>query len=733
MIYGFLKQILSARYGRDVRQAIHDAIQQCYYDGKAGSIDMEARESVEVLNGEVESLKEADIAINESIDILESDVAGLKESTETMSEDIETMQSMLQGTNDITTTTETTMPNSCEGRLLFKEIGGKTEKLMSNGKNLIDFRKSNASTTGGGVTYTLQPDGSFKRTGTATSVTGNAWLMGGYAITPNENNTIIHLDAGEVYVGRDCVFFSNQIGTGLVGGVYVDPAVYPNGMDITGIRNIEHKVGKTYNDTVYPMLCKASDGDEWEPYDGGTPKPFIRSTKIRSMKTHGKNMFNCNGLIKQTFRGINYTPIYDLNGNLLYVEIDGTASGGVSTYSLGTFKFDSSSPCILSGCPSGGSDSKYTIYTEKPNVGTDYGEGVTITHSGFAAIRIGVANGVTVNKLRFYPMIRKVDDADATYEPYCGSSFSFDEPIELNKIGDVQDVIVDGKPIRKFGVRVLNGSEIWTLATDIDIRSNTFHCEISDAKRSISTQNGICDAYTFVDTSQKTLEDKECTMFHDVTNVYQGTNWIYLRDTSCANVSALKAKLQANPITVVYELETPVTEALPIADQVALNSVKTFDGTTYLEFDSPLQPEFVAEYGTSKVGGVALANSLILNGDCFEFAEHGLTFKGLKVGNMVVVHASGALDYAITEENKNIMYNSVIPEGFRPIATTHASCVGITHKDGEGNKITDMFNLGIGGSGAIGVQVELKNNAGQSITVSKPGLPLNMSISYISE
>lgn len=43
-IQTYLKQILSAVYGKDVRQSIHDSIKQCYYDGKAGAIDLEARE-----------------------------------------------------------------------------------------------------------------------------------------------------------------------------------------------------------------------------------------------------------------------------------------------------------------------------------------------------------------------------------------------------------------------------------------------------------------------------------------------------------------------------------------------------------------------------------------------------------------------------------------------------------------------------------------------------------------
>ena len=38
--------ILSSRYGKDVRQAIHDAIHDCYEDGKAGSVDLVAREQI---------------------------------------------------------------------------------------------------------------------------------------------------------------------------------------------------------------------------------------------------------------------------------------------------------------------------------------------------------------------------------------------------------------------------------------------------------------------------------------------------------------------------------------------------------------------------------------------------------------------------------------------------------------------------------------------------------------
>ena len=52
------------------------------------------------------------------------------------------------------------------------------------------------------------------------------------------------------------------------------------------------------------------------------------------------------------------------------------------------------------------------------------------------------------------------------------------------------------------------------------------------------------------------------------------------------------------------------TEALPIADQIALNSLATYDGITYLEFVSEIKPTFKGEYGTSKHGGYTLESLL---------------------------------------------------------------------------------------------------------------------------
>ena len=41
-----LKQILDTKLGKDMRQAIHDGIEQCYEDGKVGAVDLVAREQI---------------------------------------------------------------------------------------------------------------------------------------------------------------------------------------------------------------------------------------------------------------------------------------------------------------------------------------------------------------------------------------------------------------------------------------------------------------------------------------------------------------------------------------------------------------------------------------------------------------------------------------------------------------------------------------------------------------
>lgn len=84
---------------------------------------------------------------------------------------------------------------------------------------------------------------------------------------------------------------------------------------------------------------------------------------------------------------------------------------------------------ILSGCPAGGSSTKYRIVLKKGTTYyTDTGSGVafTINQGENYEIYIRYNSGVVFNNLTFKPMIRLATETDDTYEPYVGETIKED-------------------------------------------------------------------------------------------------------------------------------------------------------------------------------------------------------------------------------------------------------------------------------------------------------------------
>jgi len=63
MIEELLEYILTQRYGKDVRQAIHDAIKMCYDDRNAGVVDSEARVQLSKLSDEINAVSGGNIIL----------------------------------------------------------------------------------------------------------------------------------------------------------------------------------------------------------------------------------------------------------------------------------------------------------------------------------------------------------------------------------------------------------------------------------------------------------------------------------------------------------------------------------------------------------------------------------------------------------------------------------------------------------------------------------------------
>lgn len=137
------------------------------------------------------------------------------------------------------------------------------------GRSLLDLRQGKSGTREG-VTYTKNPDGSYRRTGTATGVNGNVWFLGGYSIDPNlqEEKVLFTLKQG-TYTFKDCILFSNRKPLRNTFTINSD-------FKATGIRNPNQVVGQTYNDVLYPMLNVGSSALPFESYK--QPQTIILTT-----------------------------------------------------------------------------------------------------------------------------------------------------------------------------------------------------------------------------------------------------------------------------------------------------------------------------------------------------------------------------------------------------------------------------------------------------------------------
>ena len=120
-----------------------------------------------------------------------------------------------------------------------------------------------------------------------------------------------------------------------------------------------------------------------------------------------------NTATSQTINGVTFTVNSDGS-----VTCNGTASK-LSFFSVGIVPEIS---CILNGCPQNGTASSYILRISDSATGdavcNEDGKGAAVNISSPCTCAIRIASGYTCNNLTFYPMIRKADIEDDTYEPY---------------------------------------------------------------------------------------------------------------------------------------------------------------------------------------------------------------------------------------------------------------------------------------------------------------------------
>ena len=155
-----------------------------------------------------------------------------------------------------------------------------------------------------------------------------------------------------------------------------------------------------------------------ELIDGSSYKNKFYFNDIDKIK-----VFNLNNIPGSSWSGNVFTHpsgvTFTLNDDLT-ITANGTANGQHGVFILsyeGGFTINSGE-WVLSGCPSGGSSSKYNITIA--GVASDVGEGIAFTSCTKALVRIYIINGTTVNNLTFKPMVcsKGFWDISHEYKPY---------------------------------------------------------------------------------------------------------------------------------------------------------------------------------------------------------------------------------------------------------------------------------------------------------------------------
>ena len=195
-------------------------------------------------------------------------------------------------------------------------------------------------------------------------------------------------------------------------------------------------------------------------------------------------------------------------------------------------------------------------------------------------------------------MVRRAD-TDDTYEPYreTVAHFLMNEPLRL---GDVVFRDTDGllKVERNSAEEVFDGSTATTLIADNRTYYIPTTLSMETTTDNFSVSDIHCSHYKSV-AYQDMYDDK---VAYGICRRVNGASQIVIRNKDCSTINEFKALLSANPITVKYPLATPTIEVLDTESQIALNSLETFDGATYIEVDSKIPHTGIkGEYGANQL------------------------------------------------------------------------------------------------------------------------------------
>ena len=198
-------------------------------------------------------------------------------------------------------------------------------------------------------------------------------------------------------------------------------------------------------------------------------------------------------------------------------------------------------------------------------------------------------------------VLNNIKTTNGDLQPHQEKEITFSTPIELYGIGDLYDVVTYEGITRRFAKVVFDGSsdENWTQGSGY-LYSTALSTLIKIPTNQDTIPNMLCSMAkaTSMNTMLNNMDSVSISDNGNL-NIYNSYN---------ASVESWKTFLQSYPMTVVFELATPIFETISKADMIAINKLTTFEGTTNIETDSNVKPIIDVDYGISEIGATALEN-----------------------------------------------------------------------------------------------------------------------------
>jgi len=187
-------------------------------------------------------------------------------------------------------------------------------------------------------------------------------------------------------------------------------------------------------------VYKASESYTFEPYSNICP--ITGRTGLNVVRS-GKNLLPANSFQSTTKQGLTYTVNSDGT-----VSVSGTATTNSYIYYSAIFPVD----VIINGIPESNGvvidGIAIHVFSNEPGIGTmvrTNNNTFVLLANHLVEIRLRISSGVTLENALFKPMARISTDADYSFEPYKGSTYSVNWETEAGTVYGGTLGVVSGK------------------------------------------------------------------------------------------------------------------------------------------------------------------------------------------------------------------------------------------------------------------------------------------------